>query len=117
MALEPPEPIDGMAEFERELRQAMLRRPAPPGLKGRILDARARRRTARVHRRVVLWQRLAASLVLAAALGGGFAWHTVQQQRRAEEARRQVFTALRITSRALDEVNARLAARNRTVNE
>lgn len=111
------EPIDGMNEFERELRQAMVRRPAPPGLKGRILDARSRRRTMRVHRRVVLWQRLAASLVLAATLGGGFAWRHVQQQRRGEEARQQVMTALRITNRALNEVNARLAAHDRTSSQ
>lgn len=110
---EPPEPIDGMAAFERELRQALVRRPAPPALKARILAARSRQRASRIHRRIVVWQRLAASLVLAASFGGGFAWHHVQQQRRAEEARRQVFDALRITNRALNEVNARLAARDR----
>ncbi|MDR3741891.1 MAG: hypothetical protein P4L40_22955 [Terracidiphilus sp.] len=114
MVPEPPEPIDGMAGFEQDLHQALLRRPAPPALKARILAARSRRRTLRIHRRVVLWQRLAASLVLAAVLGGGFTWrHVQQQQRQGEEARRQVLTALRITNRALNEVNARLAARDR----
>lgn len=113
MVPEPPEPIDGMAGFERELHQALLRRPAPPALKARILAARGRRRTLRTHHRVVLWQRLAASLVLAAAIGGGLTWHHVQQQRQGEEARRQVLTALRVTNRALNEVNARLAAHDR----
>lgn len=113
MVPEPPEPINEMREFEQELHQALLRRPAPPALKARILAARSRRRTLRIHRRVVLWQRLAASLVLATAIGGGFAWRHVQQQRQGEEARRQVLTALRITNRALNEVNARLAARDR----
>jgi len=110
---EPPEPISEMRELEQQLRQALPRRPAPPALKARILAARGRRRTQRFHRRVVLWQRLAASLVLAAAVGGGFAWRHIQQQRQGEEARRQVLTALRITNRALNEVNARLAARDR----
>lgn len=121
MAFEPPEPIrqksGQMAEFENELRQAFVRRPAPPSLKRRILLARGGRRTQRLHQRVVLWQRLAAVLVLAAALGGGFTWHRVQEQRKGEEARRQVFTALRITNRALNEMNARLAARDRAANE
>lgn len=109
-----PDPLD---EFERELRQTLARRPAPPSLKRRILEVRSRRRTARLHSRAVLWQRLAASLVVAASLGGGFTWHHVQQERKGEEARRQVLTALRVTNRALNEMNARLAARDRAANE
>jgi hypothetical protein len=104
-------PMDRDGEFESELRQAFVRRPAPPSLKRRILDARSRRRTERRHRRFVVWQRLAASLAVAVVLGGGFTWHHVQEERKGEEARQQVMTALRITNRALDEMNARLAAR------
>ncbi|HEX7728281.1 MAG TPA: hypothetical protein VF392_04530 [Terracidiphilus sp.] len=106
-----PEPID---QFERELRQAFERRPAPPGLKRRILDARARRQTLRHQHRMVLWQRLAAAIVLAAVVGTGFAWRQHQQVRKGEEARREVRTALRVTQRALDKINARLSARNHT---
>jgi hypothetical protein len=102
-----------MDEFESKLRQAMVRRPAPPGLKRRILDQRNRRRTERVHGRIVVWQRLAATVVLAAAIGGGFAWRHVQEERKGEAAREQVMTALRITNRALNELNTRLAARRR----
>jgi hypothetical protein len=36
-----------------------------------------------------------------------------EDRRRGEEARRQVMTALRVTERALNEMNLRLAARNR----
>ncbi len=46
-----PEQID---EFEKELRQAMERRPAPPSLKRRILQQRAMRRTERIHSRTHL---------------------------------------------------------------
>lgn len=98
--------------FEEKLRQAMLRRPAPPGLKRRILDLRNRRRTARLHDRVVLWQRLAACLILAIALGGGLTWRHIDQQRKGEAARNQVLTALRITSHALNQIQTRLAARD-----
>lgn len=111
MAPDPIVPIDRDAEFEGELRQAFVRRPAPPSLKRRILDARSRRRTERQHRRMAVWQRLAACLVAGAALGGGFMWRHVQEERKGEAARQQVMTALRITNRALNEMNARLAAR------
>ena len=102
-----PEPID---EFERELHQAMERRPAPPSLKRRILQQRSTRRTQQIHRHTVLWQRLAASLVLAGIVGGTYAWQQKEERRKGEEARRQVMTALRITTQALDQLNSRLAA-------
>jgi hypothetical protein len=105
--------INEMDKFENKLQQAFIRRPAPPGLKGRIVDQRNRRRTERFHSRVVLWQRLAACFVLAAALGGVLTWRHVEEQRKGEAARDQVLTALRITNHALNEVEARLAARDR----
>jgi len=105
-----PEPID---EFERELRQACERRPAPPSLKRRLIEKRRFRRTQRLHSQTVLWQRLAASLVLAALLGGGLAWRHTEEVRRGEAARQQVLTALRITNHALNEVNTRLTAHSR----
>lgn len=114
---EPLETPERMDEFERELRQSLLRRPAPPSLKRHVLDARNRRKTLRFHRRAVVWQRLAATLVLAGALGGGLAWRHVDEQRKGEAAREQVLTALKITNRALNEMNARLAERNRTNGE
>jgi hypothetical protein len=77
-----PEPID---EFERELQQAMERRPAPPSLKRRIMQQRSTRRTQRIHSHIVLWQRLAASLVLAGVLGGTYAW---QQKKSAARAKK-----------------------------
>jgi hypothetical protein len=109
-----PEPFE---DFELELKQALERRPAPPGLKRRLLALRA----ARLHPQAargpsVLWQRLAASIVLVAALGGGFAWRQHEQERRkGEQARQQVLTALRITSHALNHAQAQLAARNRNL--
>lgn len=103
--------------FEGKLREAFLRRPAPPGLKLRILNQRDRRLTERLHRSVVLWQRLAACFVLAAALGGGLTWRHIDQRRKGEAARDQVVTALRITNHALDEIQARLAARDRADQE
>jgi hypothetical protein len=104
--------LDLDREFERELRQAFERRPARPSLKRKIMERRQRQNTERLHRRVVLWQRLAASVLLAGALGGAFAWHNVQERRKGEAAREQVFTALRIANHALNEMNAQLAARN-----
>jgi hypothetical protein len=96
-----------MDDFERELRQALERRPAPPALKRKLMASR-RLRGPQGHS--LIWQRLAASLVVASLLAGGFGWRYREQQRRGEEAREKVFTALRITSHALNQMNTQLAA-------
>jgi hypothetical protein len=103
-----------MDEFEQELQQAMSRRPAPPSLKRKIFDRRRLQSTERVRARMVMWQRLAASIVLAAVAGGAYMWHNAEQLRKGEEARQQVLTALRITSHALKQMNQQLADRNRS---
>jgi uncharacterized protein involved in tolerance to divalent cations len=103
-----PEPTD---DFERELHQAFERRPAPPSLKRKIMERRRRQNTERLHHRVVFLQRLAACVVLAGALSGAYVWHSATERRKGEEAREQVFTALRIASHALHEMNAQLATR------
>jgi hypothetical protein len=104
-----PEQID---EFERELRQAMERRPAPPSLKRRIMQKRGMQRTERVQSHTMWWQRLAASLLLAGVIFGGYSWRQAEDRRKGEEAKQQVLTALRITNRALNDMNRRLEARN-----
>jgi hypothetical protein len=98
-----------MDEFEEELRQALVRRTAPPSLKRKLLEQRGRLRTQRLRTRAVIWQRLAASLALAAVLGGGFAWHSREEKLKGEAAREQVLTALRITAHALNQMNAVVA--------
>jgi hypothetical protein len=106
------EPFD---DFELELRQALERRPAPPSLKRRLLAKRAARKGPQTARgSLFLWQRLAASVAMVAALAGGITWrHREEEQRKGEEARQQVLTALRITGHALDHAQAQLAARDR----
>jgi hypothetical protein len=106
-----------MEEFEQELRQAFERRPAPPSLKRKLMARRAeKRQTQQQHSHIQLWQRLAASLVLAALLGGAATWvrHDREERRKGEAARQQVLTALRITGHALDQMNTQLAAHDRT---
>lgn len=107
-----PEEMD---DFEKELKQTLERRPAPPGLKRRLMEQRRRQHEHRRHSHSTLWLRLAASLVVAAVLGGAAKWeiHNVNERRKGEDARRQVMTALRITSHALNEINTRLAAHDR----
>jgi hypothetical protein len=120
-----PVEIDPMGEFESELRQAFERRPAPPGLKRRLrergllkeplADGRGKevRRTAKIDRPLISWQLLAACAALVAVLDGGVQWRHVERVRKAEAAREQVLTALRITSQALVRMNTRLAAHHR----
>ena len=105
-----PEQMD---DFEKELRQAFERRPAPPSLKRRIMQRRNASRTQRLESRIVWWQALAASLVLAGVIGGTYTWQKNEERRQGEAARQQVLTALRITNHALNDMNARLAARSR----
>jgi hypothetical protein len=101
-------------EFEWELRQALQRRPAPPRLKSKLMERRRARGSKPIS---VIWQRLAASIVLVAALAGGVAWRNREEQRKDEAARQQVLTALRITAHALNQMNAQLAAHSHVPQE
>jgi hypothetical protein len=105
-------------DFERELRQAFERRPAPPGLRRKLM---ARRRVQRLRHPFVIWQRLAASILLIAALAGGVAggleWRNREERRKDEAARQQVMKALRITAHALNQMNARLAAHSHAAQD
>ena len=100
-----------MQDFEMKLRQAMQRQEAPLGLKQRVLARTRERRRAeqRPWWRVHLMQRITASLVLVAVCGGVAVYHQQEERRKGEEAREQVMTALRITSKTLDRVNEKLA--------
>lgn len=104
-------------EFERELKQAMVRRPAPPSLKRRIVQKRSARRTERHHTTMIWWQRLAASLLVGAVLAGGFGWRQMEERRKGEEAKQQVMTALRITNEVLNNMNRKLVEHDRADSE
>lgn len=99
-----------MDDFEKELQQALQRRPAPPSLKRRIMERRGLLTIERRHSYRVVGQRVAAGLLVAAMLGGAVQWRLrrEEQRRQGEEARRQVMIALRITGHALNEMNAQL---------
>ena len=99
-----------MDDFEKELQQALQRRPAPPSLKRRIMERRGLLTIERRHSYGVIWQRVAAGLLVAAMLGGAMQWRLRREEKRrqGEEARRQVMIALRITGHALNEMNAQL---------
>ena len=101
-----------MEDFEQELKQALERRPAPPSLKRKIMARKRANDTQKIHQRVVFWQRLAASIVLCGAVGGGVTWHNVQERRKGEAAREQVMVALRIAGHALNQMNEQLAEHN-----
>ncbi len=101
-----------MEDFERELRVAFARLPAPPDLKRKVVR-RLGQRAGRSHRAMVWFERIAASLILVAVVGAGAYWRHHEEQRRGEEAKQQVFTALRIANHALEQMNAQLAEHNR----
>ena len=100
------------------MKQAFERRPAPPSLKRKLMERRSRQRTERLRLRTVMWERLAACLVLAARAGRRVRLaSTREEQRKGEAARQQVFTALRITNHALNQVKAQLAEHDRDRQE
>jgi hypothetical protein len=111
MCVEHDSNFEPMDDFERELSAAMRRKPAAASLKRGLMERRRRER-AEQHRRMVWFERLAASVVLAGAVGGALAWHSAEQKRRGEEAKQQVFTALRITNRALQQMKVQLEERD-----
>lgn len=86
-------------DFEAQLREALTRAPAPDGFAGKVLE----RVTA--SRRQPRWR---APLAVAAAVLvaiGAVGWQRLEEQRRAEEAKRQLMLALEITSEKLSVVN------------
>jgi hypothetical protein len=109
-----------MDEFEEEVRQAFERRPAPPGLKRRLMEKR-RGPAQRKSFPLFAWRGLAASVVsvslcilAALAVYGNYRQREAEKQREGEAARQQVLTALRITNHALDHMNKQLVARGRS---
>jgi hypothetical protein len=105
------EPLD---DFEEKLKRSFVRWPAPPSLKHRLMQNRRRRKE---HPRwfalprevlVAVWMCVFAGVFT--ALYAGIASDHAEQQRKEEEARRQVLLALRITNHALNHMNQQLAA-------
>jgi hypothetical protein len=82
--------------FENNVTNALARKPAPDGFADRVLS----RLEAPPHRTSSTLRRIAAAIILTAALGGLTA-HQIIEHRRNEEgerARRQLMTALHIAS-------------------
>jgi hypothetical protein len=85
--------------FETQLRAALQRRDPPPGFAERVLAQTQPRKSP---------NRVWAMLAIAAMLTGGIFVYRDYQERRAEEAREQALTALRITAEKLDLVREKL---------
>jgi hypothetical protein len=97
-------------DFESELHAAFARVPAPPDLRRKVMNQLWEQAWS-ARRRMVWFERVAASLVVVAVMGGAVVGRKAIERRRGEEAKKQVFTALRIVNRALDEMNVQLQER------
>ena len=107
-------------DFENELRVSLKREPAPASLKRNVMEGRQNRAqlhlsrtSARQRSRMIWFERLAASLLLAGVAGGAVVGHYAVERRKGEEAKQQVFTALRITNHAFEVMNERLQERDK----
>ena len=83
--------------LENELKDALRRVPAPEGFANRVLERV--RNDERRPARSPWWRAIAATLLLAAILGGWGAHEMIErrQEREGQRAREQVLLALRIT--------------------
>jgi hypothetical protein len=110
------QPFEHIDEFERELRETLKRQPAPVSLKYRVMEYRRQNRgqiqsirpAQRQRNRMIWLERIAASLVLAGVAGSALVGRYAIERRRGEEAKQQVFTALRITNHAFQVMNEQL---------
>ncbi|MGD1107497.1 MAG: hypothetical protein ABR865_10670 [Terracidiphilus sp.] len=108
-------------EFERELHESLERHPAPLDLKGKVMEQRRQNRaqlhfsraSARQRMRMIWFERIAASLVVASVAGSAVVGHYAIERRKGEEAKQQVFTALRITNHAFQVMNKQLQERDK----
>jgi hypothetical protein len=110
-------PFEHIDDFERELRESLERQPAPASLKRKVMEQRAQlrlsRTAARQRTRMIWFERIAASLVVACVAGSAVAGHYAIERRKGEEAKQQVFTALRITNHAFQVMNRQLQERDK----
>ena len=110
-------------EFERELHESLRHQPAPTSLKRKVMDRRDARRPAPVagarhqHSRMIWFERIAASVVLAGVAGSAAVGHYAVERRKGEEAKQQVFTALRITNHAFQVMNAQFEQQDRVSHD
>lgn len=92
--------------LENDLKRALRRQSPPPGFAGRVLS---RIENAQSSKRPVWWRAAAASVTLAALLGGYTTYRVVERQR-GEHAKEQLVLAMRIASEkvsyAKEEVRA-----------
>lgn len=79
--------------LENDLKRALRRQAPAPGFAGRVMQRIEQ--SERPKHRPAWWRAAAASVTLAAILGG-YATHRVVEHRRGEHAREQVLTAMRI---------------------
>jgi hypothetical protein len=108
-------------DFECELRESLVRQPAPASLKRKVMEQRRLDRTrleinrtvARRRNRMVWFERIAASLVVASVAASAVVGHYDIERRKGEEAKQQVFTALRVTNHAFQVMNEQLEKRDR----
>jgi len=107
-------------DFENELRDSLKRESAPASLKRKVMEGRKNRAKLRLSHtsgrqrsRMIWFERIAASLVLAGVAGGAIVGRYAIERRKGEEAKQQVFTALRVTNHALQVMNAQLQERDK----
>jgi hypothetical protein len=100
-----------MDDFERQLKQALERKDAPPWLEARILNAAAAEPAPRPRRSWtgLWWTRWATAALAVMLLVSGVAWQREREERAAgREAKAQLELALKITRAKLGKIESKL---------
>jgi len=102
-----------MSQFERDLRESLRRKQAPPAFAARVL---ARTRESEVHK-TYRWRWLAAAALIVLAVSGMIFVREQRRRAESERAKQQLMVAFRITGSKVREVQTRFAAvQERIVN-
>ena len=100
--------------LDHDLKRALRRQAPPPGFAERVMQHIER---AEQPKRRPAWWRAAAASVALAALLGGYATHRVIEHRRGEHAKEQVLTAMRIAGEKVRYAQHEVRAIGTTNNE
>lgn len=80
--------------LENDLRRALRRESPPAGFAGRVMQRIERAEPERPRSRPMWWRAVAATVMLAAALGG----YRIHEIRKGEQAKEQILRAMSIAS-------------------
>ena len=98
-----------MDRFDNDLREALRRSEAPPGLAARVMAQARKMGKATPRRPSFAWRWAATAAAVLVLIAGSFLYRDRVRQAEGEKAKEQVMFALRVTGAKLQGVRERLS--------